>query len=270
MPQNDTGNPQLDGALAALQEMGKYWLRTYHRHQVIAETTEPDEPAIIIGNHGYGGIFDLNIMAVWPALERAGFVRPFVPMVHEAAWQIPGVQQIVELNGGVKGSPENVRRVLGEGKHVVIFPGGDIDSGKPFARRNTISFSGRFGFARVAMENDAPIVPLITAGAGEGGFVITDGRTLAKVTGLKKNMNHTTLPVGVGVLGPHVSLLGFQLPYFPLPTRLQSVVMAPMRPEEGEEAADFAVRVEQAMQGRMDRLVRGRIPILGTKLPFRR
>jgi hypothetical protein len=53
------------------------------------------------------------------------------------------------------------------------------------------------------------------------------------------------------------------LPYVPLPTKLITVVMAPMRPHPGESAEDFAARVEAAMQARLDQITANRMPILG-------
>lgn len=71
------------------------------------------------------------------------------------------------------------------------------------------------------------------------------------------------MPVSVCVpWGLNIGVAGM-LPYVPLPTKLITVVMAPMRPHPGESAEDFAARVEAAMQARLDQITANRMPILG-------
>lgn len=42
-----------------------------------------------------------------------------------------------------------------------------MDAAKSWRDRNGICFAGRTGFARIAIEHGVPIVPVVTAGAGE-------------------------------------------------------------------------------------------------------
>lgn len=56
------------------------------------------------------------------------------------------------------------------------------------------------------------------------------------------------LPISVSVpWGLSVGLAGL-LPYFPLPARLATVVLPPMRPAGREDVTLFATQVEAAMQ----------------------
>lgn len=63
-------------------------------------------------------------------------------------------------------------------------------------------------------------------------------------------------------MGLSVGVAGM-LPYLPLPTKLSTAVLPAMRAEAGETAEDFALRVERAMQRRLDDLVAHHTPIIG-------
>ncbi len=115
----------------------------------------------------------------------------------------------------------------------------------------------------MAINHDKAVVPVVTAGAGEGAFVLTDGERLASAVGLDRALRYKVLPVSLSVpWGLSLGLSGL-LPYLPLPSKLVTAILPPMRPAAGEDAAGFAQRVEDAMQSRMDDLVANRIPLLG-------
>lgn len=249
-------NPKLIAPLAA-------YLRQYHRHEIHVDGRFPDaEPALIVGNHGFGGIVDLNVFAGACALQRIGVRRPVTSLVHQIAWTA-GAGWLVEAFGGKPGSKESVDAAFAAGHHVVVYPGGDVDAAKSWRDRNVVRFAGRSGFARVAMQHDVPVVPIVTAGAGESLVGITDGQRLARTLRLPRLLRVKAVPVSVSIpWGLSVGLAGM-LPYLPLPTKLATAVLPAMRPRPGETAEAFAARVEQAMQQRLDGLVADRTPIIG-------
>ncbi|MSX07815.1 MAG: glycerol acyltransferase, partial [Actinobacteria bacterium] len=150
-----------------------------------------------------------------------------------------------------------------EGSSVLVFPGGDVDALKSWRHRNDIVFSGRTGFARLAIEAGVPVVPVVTAGAGESLLVLSSGKRLARALRLDKVLRLKTLPLSVSIpWGVNLGLVGL-LPYLPLPTKLGTTVLAPMRPEADETAEEFAVRVHSAMQAELDELTKDRRPVIG-------
>jgi 1-acyl-sn-glycerol-3-phosphate acyltransferase len=236
------------------------FIATYHRHELQADAPVPGEPCLIVGNHGFGGVFDLNVLSMSRTLESLTD-RPLLYLVHQIAWTV-GAGWFVEAFGCKPASAANAAEGLESGHHVVVFPGGDIDAAKPWGRRNRIDFGGRAGYARMAIEHDVPIVPVVTAGAGESLFVLADGQGLAKRLGLA-NLRVKALPVSLSFpWGLNVGVAGM-LPYFPLPSKLVTAVLPAMRPHDDEDAAAFARRVESAMQQRLDQLVTHRKPLLG-------
>jgi hypothetical protein len=62
--------------------------------------------------------------------------------------------------------------------------------------------------------------------------------------------------------GLNVGAVGL-LPYLPLPTKLDTRVLAAMTADDDEEAANYAARVEVAMQKALTELTVNRKPIRG-------
>jgi 1-acyl-sn-glycerol-3-phosphate acyltransferase len=244
--------------LSALEE----YLCRYHRHELRVDEPLPHDPVLVVANHGFGGVADLNAMALAVSLHKLQQVRPVTFLVHQMAWTL-GAGRFVEALGGTPGSSQAVEEAFEAGHHVAVFPGGDIDASKAIKDRNKVRFAGRSGFARVAIEHGVPIVPVVTAGAGESLLVLNDGQAIARTLRLPKLLRVKALPVSVSIpWGLSFGVAGM-LPYLPLPTKLVTAVLAPMRPHEGESAADFALRVESAMQARLDELTAHRRPVLG-------
>ena len=146
---------------------------------------------------------------------------------------------------------------------VVVFPGGDVDAMKPFEDRNRIVFGGRSGFARLAIENKVPIVPIVTAGAGESLLVLTSGQRLARAARLDKLLRLKTVPVTVSLpWGLNIGAVGV-LPYLPLPTKLDTRVLAVIDQLDDEQPEHYAARIHAEMQRALTDMTRHRRPLLG-------
>lgn len=249
-------------APAALTNAISTYLRHYHRHEIQIDSALPETPSLLVANHGFGGIVDLNALALSATLQRLDPNREVTFLVHQLAWTL-GLGHLVESLGGRRGSAESVDEAFAAGRHVAVFPGGDVDAAKATRDRNRIRFAGRSGFARTAIEHDVPVVPFVTAGAGESLFVLSDGQGLARALRLPQLLRVKALPISLSApWGLSIGIAGM-LPYVPLPTKLVTAVLEPMRAEAGESAADFAARIEHAMQDRLDLLTSDRVPVLG-------
>lgn len=60
-----------------------------------------------------------------------------------------------------------------------------------------IVFAGRRGFAQLAVDAGVPIVPVVTAGAGESLLILTDGQRLAPALRLDSLLRVKALPVAI-------------------------------------------------------------------------
>jgi 1-acyl-sn-glycerol-3-phosphate acyltransferase len=184
----DLGGPDaddLDEALPAFLDQAVSFVRRYNRLEVDLQTSAPEDPVLFVANHGFGGIFDLNVMAANAALEDLDLDRPVNFLTHQLAWTL-GVGRVIEHLGARPASNESAVEAFAEGNHVMVFPGGDVEAAKSFSHRNEVIFGGRSGFARLAMEQQVPIIPIVTSGAGESLLVLSDGKRLAKKLKLDK------------------------------------------------------------------------------------
>lgn len=260
------GEPVVDDAIAramaAVAAVGDEFVRRYHRLDIDSTIETPTDPVLFVANHGFGGVVDLNVFAVRAALDELHLDRPLTILTHQLAWTL-GVGRLFEPLGARPASRDSAVEAFEAGHHVLVFPGGDKDAAKTFDERNLVKFDGRTGFAKLALEQKVPIVPVVTAGAGESLLVLSSGERLARALRLDKILRVKALPVSVSVpWGLNVGAVGM-LPYLPLPTKLVTRVLAPMIAADDETAEQFAGRVESAMQDAMTELTRDRKPLLG-------
>jgi len=244
---------------ATLGHLGTGFVRRYHRLEVTGDLAPPAEPVLFVANHGFGTVFDLNVLATYAAFEELGLDRPVTALVHQLAWTLR-MGPLVEPFGARPASPDEARSAFARGEHVLVLPGGDLDAFKPYADRHRIVFGGRTGFARLALEAGVPVVPVVTAGAGDTLRVLSDGRRRARALRLDRTLRLKAVPVSLSLPWGLGVGAGF-LPYLPLPARLRTAVLPAMRPTvdaagEPESAEAFAARVETAMQACLDELAR--------------
>ncbi len=252
----------LGAAVSALRRLGIEFVRRYHRLEISTEDEPITEPVLFVANHGFGGIFDLNVFAVGAAFEHLELDRDVTILTHELAWTL-GVGRLIEHVGARPASRESAQEAFGRGDHVAVFPGGDIDAAKAWEERNVVKFDGRSGFARLAIDAGVPIVPIVTAGAGESLFVLSSGQRLARAVRLDKLFRVKAAPISISVpWGLNIGAVGM-LPYLPLPTKLVTRVLPAMSASDGEDAEQYATRVEAAMQSALSDMTAHRTPMLG-------
>ena len=261
-PDRADDDPVLKTAMLAFRRLGTEFVRRYHRLDVDAAPSTFDGPVLFVGNHGFGGIFDLNVFATSAALDQLELDRPLTILTHQLAWTL-GVGRFIEPLGARPASQNSAEEAFASGHHVLVFPGGDLDAGKSWEDRNRIVFGGRSGFARLAIDNEVPVVPIVTAGAGESLFVLSSGERLARATRLDKLLRVKAAPISVSLpWGLNIGAVGM-LPYLPLPSKLVTRVLAAMPAEANEDPVDFAARVETTMQRALTEMTANRTPLLG-------
>lgn len=250
----------------AFKRLNHEWTSRYHRVELQVEGDLPDldaRPHLIVANHGFGGVTDVNSGAFGTVDRALAPEHGIVALGHIMPWRL-GMGAFMEGMDVVPAGPDAAMECFEAGNSVVVMPGGDVEAYKPFRDRNKVIFGGRTGFARLAMKAGVPILPVVTAGAGETLYCISRGEGLARLTGLQKAFRFKAFPITVSLpWGLNIGLVGMSLPYLPLPSKLTVRILAPMMPQEGEEAADFAARVQAAMQGAMDDMTKDRTFLLG-------
>ncbi len=221
----------------------------------------PEAPVMVVSNHSGGtSIPDVwGFGAAW--YQNFGVNRPLHPMAHEFILATQATGEFFARRGVLRGSRAMARKVLVEWRRdLMVMPGGDVDTWRPYSERYQVRFGARTGYARLALQARVPIVPLAHSGAHETLIVLSDGRRLARALHLPEIARasiwpiHLSLPWGLAI-GPW--------PHLPTPARfryrLGPAIHPPAELGPGEEPSEEQVRahdglVQAAVQGMLDEL----------------
>lgn len=222
----------------------------------------PDPPALIVGVHA-AGIFPVDAWMFglhW--FRRFGEERILHGTAHDALMATPVVGTYFRRMGVMSASRQAVSAALEAGRDVAVYPGGDVDSLRPWRERDKVRLAGRRGFVKQAIRSGVPIVPLATSGGADTMFTITEGRGLARALGLNRIARAEALPL---VLGVPWGIAPGMLPFLPLPAKIRTELLEPVFLDDDPERADDDEYVD-----RMYREVEGRIQAGVDRLASRR
>ena len=77
-------------------------------------------------------------------------------------------------------APDSIATALAEGRDVALWPGGEVDSLRPWSERDQATLAGRAGFVKMAIRAGVPIVPIATVGGADAMPVLIRGDRLAR------------------------------------------------------------------------------------------
>ncbi len=216
-----------------LPYVDRFW-RWYFDMKVEGLERVPSGPALIVGNHEGGTTFPsvFGMMAQWYATR--GTEEPLYGLGHDLTVLCPFVSNLLARGGDVRACHKNADALLARGHKVLVCPGSDIETFRPFRDRHKIDFGGRQGFIRLALRNGVPIVPVVFTGGHETFFVLSDGRRIARAVGLKRLARTEVMPLFIGL--PWI--IGFgPLPHVPIPAHCRARFLEPIDLEQYAEAA---------------------------------
>jgi 1-acyl-sn-glycerol-3-phosphate acyltransferase len=226
----------------------------------------PDSgPVLLVGNHSGGNMTPDTIVFTLAFNTYFGVERAFYQLAHNLVLSMPGLGQLRKF-GTVAASPANARKALESGAALLVYPGGDYEVHRPFTQRNRVDFARRRGFIRLALEQNVPIVPVVSIGGQETALFLTRGERLATLLGLDRMFRLKVLPISLAL--PWGLNLGDMLGHIPLPAKITVETLPPidLRAEFGpdpdlDDVYDHLVRL---MQDTLDALAaERRMPLLG-------
>lgn len=256
----------LESAVSAFELLSRY-----HRCEVRGVDRIPDGPALLVGNHN-GGLNPVDGLFLVHYYRQRGYDSPVYVLAHDILFRVKRIAEVLESVGIIRARRGQARELLEAGHKVLVFPGGDIESMRPFRERRKVRLAERLGFAQLALKTGVPIVPVVSAGSHETLIILSQGQRLARWMRLSKWARINSLPLVIaapwGVLfGPTCAL-----PYLPLPAKITFQIGDPLpsceRPLSETESVMRAPQVysavEQRMQSMLDELYDERLlPILG-------
>lgn len=234
----------------------------YFRAEVSGfERVPEDGPVLFVGNHSGGNMTPDSMVFMLAFNTYFGVERPVYALAHSLVTSWPVVGSLALKWGIVTAGPAVAKAALARGDSVLVYPGGDIDTHRPWSARHQIRFDGRKGFLRLAKEAGVPIVPVVSVGGQDTYFPLTDGRRLAKLLRLDKRARLKVMPVSLAL--PWGLNVGDFLGHLPLPAKIRMEVLEPIdvaqrfgEDADSDEAYEYVVT---RMQETLTALAAGRV-----------
>jgi 1-acyl-sn-glycerol-3-phosphate acyltransferase len=253
--------------IASIMPLLEWFYQHYFRVQTSGWENIPiDEKVLFVGSHNGGLAAPDMVMMMYDWFRRYGVEKPVYGLMHPTAWEVfPPIAELAAKAGAVMAHPKMAYAALRSGASVLVYPGGAEDVFRPHYLRNKIYFAGRQGFIKLALRENVPIVPVISAGAHDTLFVLAD------IYNIVQQFHNWGMPWLLGIdpvvfpiyLGLPWGLAIGPFPNIPLPVRIHTRVCPPIRfARYGREAASDRNYVNECyelvvnqMQQELDQLV---------------
>ncbi|CAM2910914.1 glycerol acyltransferase [Mycobacterium intermedium] len=129
------------------------------------ENLPADGRFLLVGNHTQ---FVTSEVLLIPHYVRRAIGTRVRPLADRRFGQQPGfARDLMTAYGAVIGSPETARELMRHNETILVFPGGGREIPKFKGEEYQLNWHGRSGFARIAAENDYPIVPVGLVGGDD-------------------------------------------------------------------------------------------------------
>jgi 1-acyl-sn-glycerol-3-phosphate acyltransferase len=120
---------------------------------------------LLVGNHTQ---FVGGEVLLIPHFVRRAIGARVRPLADRRFGEQPGLgRDLMTAYGGVVGAPETARELMRHNETILVFPGGGREIAKFKGEEYRLNWNGRSGFARIAVENDYPIVPVGLVGGDD-------------------------------------------------------------------------------------------------------
>jgi 1-acyl-sn-glycerol-3-phosphate acyltransferase len=131
-------------------------LRRYHDFRVDGIDNIPESgPTLLVVHHSFA-TYDILMLGVsiWEERERAARA-----LADRLIFKIPFLSREARNLGAVAGNPDAAKELLKAGEMVMVAPGGMREALRTSEERHTLAWGNRLGFARLAIETGATIIP---------------------------------------------------------------------------------------------------------------
>jgi 1-acyl-sn-glycerol-3-phosphate acyltransferase len=250
------------------ESLPRLWLLSslYFRGEVRGLGNIPESgPVLMVGNHSGGNLTPDTTVFTLAFCAYFGVERDFYQLAHNLVLSMPALS-FLRKYGTVAASPENAREALESGAALLVYPGGDYEVHRPSWERHRMDFGGRMGYVRLALEQEVPIVPVVSVGGQETALFLTRGGGLARALRLDRVFRLKVLPISLAL--PWGLNVGDMLGHLPLPAKITVEALPPiyLREEFGPEpdVGEVNEHILRLMQGTLDALAaERRLPVIG-------
>jgi 1-acyl-sn-glycerol-3-phosphate acyltransferase len=220
---------------------------------------------LLVGNHSGGNLTPDTHLFTLAFYAYFGVERAFYQLAHNLVLASP-VGPILRRYGTVAASHDHAQEALRQGAALLVYPGGDWEVHRSSLERGKVDFAGRKGFIRLALNEDVPIVPVVSAGGQETALFLSRGDWLARLLRLDRTMRLKVLPISIAP--PWGLNIGDFFGHWPLPAKLTVEVLPPieLREQFGDDpdVDEIYEHVTRTMQETLDALyAERRFPVIG-------
>jgi 1-acyl-sn-glycerol-3-phosphate acyltransferase len=244
------------------------WLITslWYRGEVRGLERIPAQgPVLLVGNHSGGNMTPDTVVFSLAFNTYFGVERRFHQLAHNLVLSMPGLG-FLRRYGTVAASPENAQQALDSGAALLVYPGGDYEVHRPTRESAKVDFGGRKGFIRLALENDVPIVPVVSIGGQETALFLSRGEWLAKLLRLDRMFRLKVLPISLAI--PWGLNVGDMFGHLPAPAKITIQVLQPIelrerygqRPDPDRVYDDLTAAMQDTLTALQDERT---LPVLG-------
>jgi 1-acyl-sn-glycerol-3-phosphate acyltransferase len=222
-------------------------------------------PVLLVGNHSGGNMTPDTTVFTLAFTTYFGVERRFHQLAHNLVLAMPSLA-FLRKYGTIAAGHENARKALQTGAAVLVYPGGDYEVHRPTWDSAKVDFGGRKGFIKLALEENVPIVPIVSIGGQETALFLSRGERLAKLLRLDKMFLLKVLPISLAI--PWGLNIGDMFGHWPLPAKISQRALPPIdvREQFGDEPDLDEVygHILGVMQAQLDALAaERRLPVIG-------
>src|SRR4051812_4279095 len=133
--------PELDEKfIEAQQPIWNFLLDHYFRMEVRGWDRLPDPPVLVVGIHA-SGILPIDAYAFgFQWFREVGFDRPLRGTAHDFLTWSPVIGGYLKKLGVIPASSKGIAAAFKAGYDVALYPGGDVDSMRPWTKRDKVVF----------------------------------------------------------------------------------------------------------------------------------
>jgi 1-acyl-sn-glycerol-3-phosphate acyltransferase len=135
------------------------------------ENVSAKNPALYVSNHTLLGITDGPLYIPKLYNDKNIYMRVMVDNLHKS---VPLWRSILTDLGAVTGSREHATELMEHNQHILVFPGGANEVCKTKDTAYKLDWKERYGFVKMAIENEYPISPIASLGGDELFDIIAD------------------------------------------------------------------------------------------------
>ena len=166
----------------------------YFRCEISGFENVSEHKAMYVGNHN--GLLTFEVLMLFHAWwKRFNNTRRALGLAHSVALNNPLFRWVIPRIGAIPAEPELALEALNRDYSLMVYPGGEKESFRPYSKRKVVDFYQRKGFIRLALKGKVPIVPIVSCGAHESYVILHQGEAIAEKLGLKEKFRLHGVPI---------------------------------------------------------------------------